>query len=78
MSQRVRLQVPEDLSTDDVIKSLEATIETLRKGGPDPDLSVLLSGENPAASHLVKFVDDSFDIMMNSLAKEISKVLSSK
>ena len=72
---KVKLQIPEDLTTDDVIKSLEATIETLRKGKKEPDLGVLLSGENPAAAHFVKFLDESFDIMAQSLAKEIAEVL---
>jgi hypothetical protein len=75
MSSGIKIQVSDDLSLDDITKSLEAVIEELRKGEHEPNLSVLLSKENPAMAHLVKFMDESFDIMTNSLVKEISKVL---
>lgn len=75
---KVKLQFPEDLTTEEVIKSLEATIETLRKSEREPDLVERFSKENPAASHLVSFIDESFDIMAESLVKEISKVFGSK
>lgn len=78
MSPRVKLQIPEDLTTEEVIKSLEATVESLKKGGREPNLSAMLSSENDAMSHLVRFMDESFEIMTESLEKEIKKVLTPK
>lgn len=73
MPSQVKIQVPEGMGTDEVIKSLELAVAKLKKSHDHED--AVLPDENEAASHLAAFVNDSFDLMMSSMTNEIAEVL---
>lgn len=75
-SPRIRLQIPDDIPAKDVVKALEATAQRLREEQEAKPLSGI-EDQNPAAKHMVKFIEDSYLTMVNSLNKEIGKVLES-
>lgn len=75
-SPKVKLQIPDDIPHVDVVKALEAITQGLRGEQEAKPLSGI-EDQNPAAKHLVKFIEDSYSTMVGSLDKEIGKVLES-
>lgn len=75
-SPKVKLQIPDDIPSMDVVKALEATVRGLRNEQEAKPLSGI-EEQNPAAKHLIKFVEDSYSTMVGNLDKEIRKVLES-
>ncbi len=73
---KVRLQIPDDVPAEDVAKALEAVAQGLRKEQDAKPLSGI-EDRNPAAKHLVKFIEDSYLTMVGSLDREIRKILES-
>ena len=75
-SPRIRLQIPDDVPTEDVAKALESAARGLRQEQEAKPLSGI-EDRNPASKHMMEFIDSSYLTMVDSLAKEIGKVLES-
>jgi len=74
MSQKVRLQIPDDVPLEEVVKALESAARGLRQEQEAKPLSGI-EDRNPASKHMMEFIDSSYLTMVDSLAKEIGKVL---
>jgi hypothetical protein len=72
-SEGLRLTLPEGVLTEDALTALGVARLALEKSqhGEGEPLS-----PNPASRHLMSFVEESYEIMAASLAKEVAKVLS--
>jgi hypothetical protein len=76
---KVKIEYPKDLSEDDVIKALEATVHRL-KNNNDHDYESennieTMEKQNPATKELMQGFESDFEIMMKSLYTEIGKIL---
>jgi hypothetical protein len=74
MPEQIRIKIPDDVPTEDVVKALESTAQRLREEQQAKPLSGF-EDRNPAAKHMVEFVGRSYSIMVDSMVKEIGKVL---
>ena len=77
----VKLQIPDGVSSGQVIKALEATVHRMRveveADHPHSHMDVMtkFSKENPASKALMVGIDRAYDQMTESLVKEVTKVL---
>ena len=67
----VRIQIPDGFPEDVVEKALGVTARALKTEHKPTDN---FKSQNPAAKALMEYVDDSYNTMVASLAKEIKKV----
>jgi hypothetical protein len=77
---KVKIEFPKDLSKDDVVKALEATVHRLKNNNNDHDHESennieTMEKQNPATKELMQGFENDFDTMMKSLYTEISKIL---
>ena len=78
MSPKIKINAPEDLSDEVLIKALEHSISELSKGEESTDLLSELGKENSALEHLTGYIRETYKKMATSMAKEIQKVLKPK
>lgn len=74
VSHAVKIEIPDGLDDGDVIKALESTARALKKDQRTESRDHFRN-QNPASKKLSDFVDESYNIMVNSLVKQIAKVL---
>ena len=68
----LRLQLPEGVPVEDALDALQAATISLEKSRKHEEGPVL--SPNEASKRLLKYVEESYDIMAESLVREIKKV----
>lgn len=70
----LRLQVPDGVPTEDAVDALQVASISLRKSQAHEE-GPILGPPNKASKKLMGHVEESYDLMAESLIREISKVL---